>query len=268
MNEKHDDLTRTHLTPEELEAEGGAALPDKEAMSLITIGDVALSVGDIVLDVDAPINAAVYAPIDANVGVYAPIDAAVGIDADVNIPIDADLGIYAPINVYAPVNADVVANIAADLAADINADLNADVTAPVTAPVDLGLTTPEVGLPAVDDALPAVDGALPAVDDALSAVPGAVTPDGAISPQVEPVPGMPVDADAPATLPVEQVVGAAEPVVEAAAPVVGGVVDTVNDTVGGLLQTSQPLDAPEPVETAEPTIDTGLAEAEPDQPAP
>src|SRR5688572_14414795 len=85
MNARDHHATPEHehdaVTPQEVEAQGGAALPDKEAMSpLISVGDIGLSIGDIMLDVDAPIN--------ANVGVYAPI----------TVPIDADLGIYAPIN--------------------------------------------------------------------------------------------------------------------------------------------------------------------------
>ena len=96
MNDKE----HLELTPDELEAQHGASLPDKEASSLISIGDVALNVGDIMLDVDAPI------------GIYAPIDADVGINA----PIDADVGINAPIsaNVFAPIDVDVFAPIDAN----------------------------------------------------------------------------------------------------------------------------------------------------------
>ena len=61
---------RTELSSEDVQAQGGAALPDKEAMSLL---DLNLEL-DLALDVAAPIDAAVA----ANANVAAPIDAAVG----------------------------------------------------------------------------------------------------------------------------------------------------------------------------------------------
>jgi hypothetical protein len=64
------DDARRPLSPEELAAETGAALPDKEVISLLDLNaDL-----DIALDAAAPIDLAVAA--NANVG--APIDAAVG----------------------------------------------------------------------------------------------------------------------------------------------------------------------------------------------
>ena len=57
------------VSREEVQAQGGAALPDKEAMSLLDVNaDL-----DLTLDVAAPIDAAVA----ANANVAAPIDAAV-----------------------------------------------------------------------------------------------------------------------------------------------------------------------------------------------
>ena len=57
------------LTPEEMKAQGGAQLPDKEAMSLLDLNaDL-----DLALDLAAPVDAAVA----ANANVAAPIDAAV-----------------------------------------------------------------------------------------------------------------------------------------------------------------------------------------------
>src|SRR4051794_13942737 len=96
---------KNELSPEELESQRGGPLPDKEAASLI--GDVTLNLGDVMLDVNAPISAdvGVYAPINADVGVYAPID------ANVYAPIDA--------NVFAPIDANVVANVAADITANV-----------------------------------------------------------------------------------------------------------------------------------------------------
>jgi hypothetical protein len=64
---QHDDLRP--LSPEELAAETGAALPDKEVISLLDLNaDV-----DLALDAAAPIDLAVA----ANANVAAPIDAAV-----------------------------------------------------------------------------------------------------------------------------------------------------------------------------------------------
>ena len=58
------------VSREEVQAQDGAALPDKEAMSLLDVNaDL-----DLALDIAAPIDAAVA----ANANVAAPIDAAVG----------------------------------------------------------------------------------------------------------------------------------------------------------------------------------------------
>jgi hypothetical protein len=59
----------SELTPADLEAESVAALPDREAMSLL---DLSADL-DLALDIAAPIDAAVA----ANANVAAPIDAAV-----------------------------------------------------------------------------------------------------------------------------------------------------------------------------------------------
>ena len=57
------------LSPEEVEAQGAAELPDKEAMSLLDLNaDL-----DLALDLAAPVDAAVA----ANANVAAPIDASV-----------------------------------------------------------------------------------------------------------------------------------------------------------------------------------------------
>ncbi|MDP1805168.1 MAG: hypothetical protein Q8K72_08390 [Acidimicrobiales bacterium] len=71
----------SELTPADLEAEGVAALPDREAMSLL---DLSANL-DLALDIAAPIDAAVA----ANANVAAPIDAAVAANANVAAPIDA-----------------------------------------------------------------------------------------------------------------------------------------------------------------------------------
>ena len=60
---------RTQLSADEVQAQGGAELPDKEAMSLLDVNaDL-----DLALDIAAPIDAAVA----ANANVAAPIDASV-----------------------------------------------------------------------------------------------------------------------------------------------------------------------------------------------
>ena len=59
----------SELTPADLEAENVAALPDREAMSLLDLNANL----DLALDIAAPIDAAVA----ANANVAAPIDAAV-----------------------------------------------------------------------------------------------------------------------------------------------------------------------------------------------
>ncbi len=60
---------RTQLSQDEVQAQGGAQLPDKEAMSLLDVNaDL-----DLALDIAAPIDAAVA----AHANVAAPIDASV-----------------------------------------------------------------------------------------------------------------------------------------------------------------------------------------------
>ena len=72
------------LTQEELEAQQGADLPDRNAMSILDPTD-ALSGGLLNLDVDLALDADVAAPIDAAVAANAnaavPIDAAVSANA-------------------------------------------------------------------------------------------------------------------------------------------------------------------------------------------
>jgi hypothetical protein len=67
---------RSTLSNEELEAQEGAALPDKEAMSILDPEFSLLNL-DIDLALDADIAAPVDAAIAANANVAAPIDAAV-----------------------------------------------------------------------------------------------------------------------------------------------------------------------------------------------
>ena len=76
-------MTEKKLTREELEAQDGVDVPDKEAMSVLDdlTGTGLTSGGLLNLDVDLSLDADVAAPIDAavaaNANVAAPIDAAV-----------------------------------------------------------------------------------------------------------------------------------------------------------------------------------------------
>src|SRR5919198_4743560 len=70
MEKRMTDRDLTPLSSDELAAESGSALPDKEVLSLLDL-DVNL---DLALDLAAPIDLAVA----ANANVAAPIDAAVG----------------------------------------------------------------------------------------------------------------------------------------------------------------------------------------------
>ena len=66
------------LSREELEAQGGADLPDKEAMSLLDpLADQSLLNLNVDLALDADVAAPVDAAVAANANVAAPIDAAV-----------------------------------------------------------------------------------------------------------------------------------------------------------------------------------------------
>ena len=66
------------LSKEELEAQGGSDLPDKEAMSLLDpLSDPSLLNINLDLSLDADVAAPIDAAVAANANVAAPIDAAV-----------------------------------------------------------------------------------------------------------------------------------------------------------------------------------------------
>ena len=67
---------QNELSNEELEAQNGASIPAKEAMSLLE-PDLNLLNLDVNLDLDADVAAPVDAAVAANANVAAPIDAAV-----------------------------------------------------------------------------------------------------------------------------------------------------------------------------------------------
>ena len=71
-----------NLTPEELEAESAAQLPDREALSVLSdatslLGDTSLLNVNVDLALDADVAAPIDAAVAANANVAAPIDAAV-----------------------------------------------------------------------------------------------------------------------------------------------------------------------------------------------
>lgn len=145
-------MAEERLTPEELEAEGGVALPDKEAMSLLDLNAQL----DLALDLAAPIDAAIA----ANANVAAPIDGAVSANilsfgSESTALADQDAVLVQDLDATAEANADQLAVInqaepVADTAPvaggvtdvddallnlDVDLSLDADVAAPVDAAV-------------------------------------------------------------------------------------------------------------------------------------
>jgi hypothetical protein len=130
------------LSPEELAAETGAALPDKEVISLLDLNaDL-----DIALDAAAPIDLAVA----ANANVAAPIDAAVAanvLSADSTAQALADQGVL----IDQGITGEAVANAPQDSTID-QSDDTVGTTEPAPAPTDGG-TTEAVGDPLSGDLL-------------------------------------------------------------------------------------------------------------------
>ena len=119
--------TERELTPEEMASQGGAELPDKEAMSLLDL-NVDL---DLALDLAAPVDAAVA----ANANVAAPIDASVAANvlsegAVASASADQDSIIVQDL--------DGVAEATATQNADIDQSGTAEATAGTTEPVTDG----------------------------------------------------------------------------------------------------------------------------------
>jgi hypothetical protein len=137
---QHDDLRP--LSPEELAAETGAALPDKEVISLLDLNaDV-----DLALDAAAPIDLAVA----ANANVAAPIDAAVGanvLSVGSTAQALADQGVL----IDQGITGEAVANAPQDSAID-QSDDTVGTAEPSPAPVPGG-TTETVGDPLSGDLL-------------------------------------------------------------------------------------------------------------------
>jgi hypothetical protein len=129
------------LSPEELAAETGAALPDKEVISLLDLNaDL-----DLAIDAAAPIDLAVA----ANANVAAPIDAAVGanvLSSGSTAQALADQGVL----IDQGITGEAVANAPQDSTIDQGGDVT-DTPEPAPAPVDG--TTEAVGDPLSGDLL-------------------------------------------------------------------------------------------------------------------
>ena len=138
---QNDDLRP--LSPEELAAETGAALPDKEVISLLDLNaDL-----DLAIDAAAPIDLAVA----ANANVAAPIDAAVGanvLSVDSTAQALADQGVL----IDQGITGEAVANAPQDSTLDQSGDVP---DAPEPAPADgtTGGATETVGDPLSGDLL-------------------------------------------------------------------------------------------------------------------
>jgi hypothetical protein len=151
-----DDTELTPLSDEELEAQEGTALPDKEVVSILDLNaDIALAIG-----AAAPIDLAVA----ANANVAAPIDAAVGaniLSAGSSAQALGDQGVM----INQTLDTDATANAVQASTIDQGSDV-----------VDDGSTTPEQSGPSDDTTL--TTGAPEATDSPTEAAPAAQPPSG------------------------------------------------------------------------------------------
>jgi hypothetical protein len=125
-----DDALRP-LSPEELAAETGAALPDKEVISLLDLNaDL-----DLALDAAAPIDLAVA----ANANVAAPIDAAVGANV-LSVGSTAQALSDQGVIIDQGITGEAVAHAPQDSAIDQSGDVagGTEATAPTAAPTTAG----------------------------------------------------------------------------------------------------------------------------------
>jgi hypothetical protein len=207
-----DDALRP-LSPEELAAETGAALPDKEVISLLDLNaDL-----DIALDAAAPIDLAVA----ANANVAAPIDAAVGANvlsvgstaqalSDQGVLIDQ--GITGEAVAHAPQDSTIAQGAepaAAELAAADPAAAGSAVGALPTDPtsaLDGNLLNVDVNLAADLDLAAPIDGAVAAnanvaapIDAAVAANVGSIDSTATAISQQDAIITQDVDANAEAT---------------------------------------------------------------------
>lgn len=149
------DSSMPPLTAEELAAEGGTALPDKEVISLLDL-NADLDIG---LDAAAPIDLAVA----ANANVAAPIDAAVAaniLSVGSEAQAMADQGVL--------IDQDITGEAVADAGQDSTIDQASQEPAPAEAPAD-ATTTPTDGATDAVTSAGALDGSLLNVDVDLAA---------------------------------------------------------------------------------------------------
>jgi hypothetical protein len=114
------------LSPEELDAQSAAALPDREAMSTL---DPTSALNTSLLDLDVNVNAAL--------DIAAPVDAAVAANANAALPIDASVSA----NVLSP-DATSVASASQDSGILQNLDGTAIATGDQSSVIDQGETVP------------------------------------------------------------------------------------------------------------------------------
>ncbi len=161
-----DDALRP-LSPEELAAETGAALPDKEVISLLDLNaDL-----DLALDAAAPIDLAVA----ANANVAAPIDASVGANV-LSVGSTAQALSDQGVIIDQGITGEAVAHAPQDSAIDQSGDVadGTDTAAPTTAGTDVGAVPTDAG--------GALDGNLLNVDVDLAADLNLAAPiDGAVA---------------------------------------------------------------------------------------
>ncbi|MCW2682630.1 MAG: peptidoglycan-binding protein [Blastococcus sp.] len=148
------------LSAEELAAETGAALPDKEVISLLDLNaDL-----DLAIDAAAPIDLAVA----ANANVAAPIDAAVGanvLSVDSTAQALSDQGVL--------IDQGITGEAVANAPQDSTIDQGPDTAEPTPAPAPVGGATETVGDPLSGDLLD-VDVDLAADIDLAAPIAGAV----------------------------------------------------------------------------------------------
>ena len=169
------------LTPEELAAEGGVALPDKEAMSLLDLNAQL----DLALDLAAPIDAAIA----ANANVAAPINGSVSanilsFDSTSSAVADQDAMIAQELDATAEANADQHAVInqaepVEDTAGEtesvtdvddalLNLDVDLALDADIAAPVDAAVAANANVAAPIDAAVSANVGSIGSESDAIS----------------------------------------------------------------------------------------------------
>ena len=149
------DSSMPPLTADELAAEGGTALPDKEVISLLDL-NADLDIG---LDAAAPIDLAVA----ANANVAAPIDAAVAaniLSVGSEAQAMADQGVL--------IDQGITGEAVADAGQDSTIDQASQEPAPAEAPAD-ATTTPTDGATDAVTSAGALDGSLLNVDVDLAA---------------------------------------------------------------------------------------------------